>query len=310
MFTPKSEPVELLQDNFFGLIRKVRQSRHTLFFVNGFLLASLLYFYMEDSYEDQLFRAMAQYVKEKSAKQGSTEEALLQESVHVTHYLGQGRAAIFNDNAISALKPSLIHPVTYDLMTANGACGSYAYILSSLLNRLNIPNRVAQMKVNGLYGGHILVEAKTAKGWAVLDGSYDLYFKKPDGNLASFADVESNWDYYKNQVPAGYDNNYRYSGVRYTNWQKIPVLMPLAKNILYLFIGKEKTDGLSFRSLFLRKFHILFLVVGVLYLLLVFAVIRKYIRKNKQAITLYLPVLFSGKRISSMPVNHSIRKRA
>ena len=166
------------------------------------------------------------------------------------------------------------------------------------------------MKVNGLYGGHILVEAKTAKGWAVLDGSYDLFFRKPDGNLASFADVGKNWDYYKNQVPAGYDNNYRYEGVRYTNWEKIPVLMHLVKNILYLFIGKERTDGLSFRSLFLRKFHVLFLIVGVLYLLLVFTVIRKYIRKNKQAITLYLPVLFSGKRISSMSENHSVRKRA
>jgi hypothetical protein len=302
--------VELLRKNFFGIIRKAWQSRHTLFFVNGFLLASLFYFYIEDSYEDQLFRAMAQYVKGKSAKQGSSEDALLQESVHVTHYLGQGRAAIFNSYAISALKPLLIHPVTYDLMTVNGACGSYAYILSSLLNRLNIPNRIAQMKVNGKYGGHILVEAKTAKGWVVLDGSYDVYFKKPDGSLASFADVGKNWDYYKNQVPADYDNSYRYEGVRYTNWEKIPVLMPLVKNISYLFIGKERTEGFSFRSLFLRKFHVLFLIVGVLYLLLVFTVVRKYYRKNKQAITLYLPVLFSGKRVSSMPVNDSIRKRA
>jgi hypothetical protein len=266
---------------------------------------------MEDSYEDQLFRAIAQHVKDKTAKQGSaSEEAILLQSLHITHYLGQDRQTIFNNSEISALKPSLIHPVTYDLMTTNGACGSYAYILSSLLNRLKIPNRIAQMKVNGAYGGHILVEAKTAKGWAVLDGSYDLYFKKPDGNFASFADVEGNWNYYKNQVPAGYDNNYRYEGVRYTNWEKIPVVMPLVKNILYVFIGKERTDGLSFRTLFLRKFHILFVTIGVLYLLLVFTVVRKYIRKNKQAITLYLPVLFSGKRISSVPVNHSIRKRA
>jgi len=266
---------------------------------------------MEDSYEDQLFRAMAQYVKDKTAKQSSAaEEAVLLESLHLTYHLGHERAGIFSNNEISALKPSLIHPVTYDLMTTNGACGSYSYILSSLLNRLKIPNRIAQMKVNGMYGGHILVEAKTAKGWAVLDGSFDLYFRKPDGNLASFSDVESNWNYYKKQVPGGYNNNYRYEGVRYTNWEKVPVLMPLAKNILYLFIGKERTDGLSFRSLFLRKFHILFVTVGMLYLLLVFSVIRKYIRKNKQAITLYFPVLFSGKRISSVPVNHSIRKRA
>ena len=143
-----------------------------------------------------------------------------------------------------------------------------------------------------------------------MDGSYDLFVRKPDGNLASFADVESNWDYYKNQVPTDYDKSYRYEGVRYTNWQKIPLVMPLIKNILYLFIGKEKTDGLSFRSLFLRKFHMLFMVIGTLYLLLVFSVVRKYYRKNKQAITLYLPVLFSGKRVSSMPVNHSVRKRA
>jgi len=298
-----------LRNNFFSLVRKVWQSRHTLFFINGFLLASLLYFYMEDSYEQQLLKAMATYVKTKTLHVKNNEEAVLLQSLHLAYNLDQNRAAVFG-NQISALKPSIIHPVTFDLMTADGACGSYAYVLSSLLNRLNIPSRIAQMKVNGAYGGHILVEAKTAMGWAVLDGSYNLYFRKPNGSLASFADVQANWNYYKKQVPAGYDNSYRYEGVRYTNWEKIPVLMPLVKNILYLFIGKERTDGLSLRSLFLRKFHILFLTVGMLYLLLVFTVMRKYIRKNKQAITLYLPVLFSGKRISSVPVNHSISKRA
>ena len=108
-------------------------------------------------------------------------------------------------------------------MTTNGACGSYSYILSRLLNELKIPNRIAQMKVNGEYGGHILVEAKTPKGWIVLDGLYDLYFKKMNGELASFKDVQDNWNYFRDQVPANYNHQYRFEGVRYTNWSKIPV---------------------------------------------------------------------------------------
>lgn len=262
---------------------------------------------MEDSYERKLFEAMADYVKEKSKSKNNSREEVILQSLHLTHYLGQSRSFIFNNREVSSIESSIIHPVTVDLMTAKGACGSYSYILGRLLQQLDIPIRIAQMKVNGKYGGHILVEAETSHGWVVLDGSYDLYFKKNNGTLASFSDVKANWEYFRNQVPANYDFNYRYEGVRYTNWEKIPVLMPLMRKAFTLFVGKDRIDSFSLRIFFLRKFHVLFLATLFIYLMIVLAVIRRYIRKNRNVFTAYLPVLFSGKRSFE---NLTMQKRA
>ncbi|WP_143773875.1 hypothetical protein [Niastella vici] len=282
--------------SFAKSVGKTFTSRYTLVFVNGFLLASLLYFYSEDSYEKKLFEALASYVKDETPRTKNNEEALLLNSLHLTYSLGKNRAGIFANKEINTLKASLIHPVTYDLMTTNGACGSYAYILSRLLNELKIPNRIAQMKVDGLYGGHILVEAKMAKGWVVLDGSYDLYFKRANGSLASFDDVKNNWDYYKSQVPADYNYHYAYNDVRYTNWDKIPVVMPVIKGFLTLAVGKEIANNFSFRTYALRKFHILFEATIFIYLLIFLFIFRRYLQTNREKLTRFLPFTFPRRK--------------
>jgi len=309
LFTSKSEPLKLPRKIFVAFIRKALQSRYSLFFLNGFLLACLLYFYMEDSYERQLIKAMADYVSDKAQITGNREEDLLLKSLHLTNYLGKSRSFIFNDKELHGLKSSFIHPVTVDLQTASNACGSYAYILSRILSELNITNRIAQMKVNGKYGGHILVEAKTSKGWVVLDGSYNLLFRKPDGAMASFADVMANWDFYKKQVPADYNFMYSYQGVQYTNWNKIPVLMPMIKNILSVFIGKEEAENYSFRTYLLRKYNLLFKATAIIYLTLVIMMVRRYFNRNRRLFTIYFPVLFHEKDISSVIAGKSATNR-
>jgi len=266
-----------MRKRFVISLRKLLFNKRTLFFLNGFMLSTMLYLYMEDSYEKNLFEAIASYIKGQRHSDNAEKEILLN-SLHVTYGLGEHREGVFSATRFYSVKSSLFHPVTYDLMTANGACGSYAFILSRLLTELHIPNRIGQMEVKGKYGGHILLEAQTLHGWAVLDPLYNLYFTRPDGNLASFADVHNNWNYYSKQVPAGYDTAYSYEGVRYTNWQKIPVLMPLFKKVLIFFCGKKTVESLSLRVVFLREFHILLLVTGVLYLLLLVSTIRKYLQ--------------------------------
>ena len=72
--------------------------------------------------------------------------------------------------------------------------------------------------------------------------------------------------------------------------------MPLFKKILYLVIGKEKTDSLSFRPYLLRKYHLLFQITAITYLLIVLTIIRRYIIQNRQSLAAYLPVLFRSKR--------------
>lgn len=288
--------MRLLLKGFSKLIGKILFTRYALVFINGFLVACLLYFYIEDNYEQQLFKAMADYVNDKTPQVKKNEEALLLQSLHLAWYLGETRSSIFQNKKINSLESSLIHPVTVDLMTTDRACGSYAFILSAILTELKVPNRIAQMTVGGTNGGHILVEAKTAKGWAVLDGTYNLYFRRPDGELAGFSDVMADWNYYKQQVPGDYNSTYRYEGVRYTNWNKIPVVMPLMKNVLSLCIGKKRTEQLSLRTFCLRKFNMLFWITGALYLALMLMVIRRYFKRNRNLFVLYFPVLFPAER--------------
>jgi hypothetical protein len=268
---------------FFGgftrFAGKFLYTGYSLVFVFGFLVSSLIYFHIEDSYEKKLFETLSVYVKAKTTDTLNKEEALLLNCLHLTNLLCKDRTSIFS-NEISSFKSSVIHPITYDLMTAAGACGSNSYILSRLLNELKIPNRIGQMKVGGFYGRHIVVEAKTSKGWVVLDGSYDLYFKKADGQLASFNDLQNNWAYYRSQVPSRYKHQYNYEGVRYTNWNKIPVLMPALKGILTLIVGKEAANEFSLRTLLLRKFHLLFQLTVFLCLAIFVIVIHNYTRKS------------------------------
>jgi hypothetical protein len=257
--------------------RRLLLNNHVLLFLNGFLLSTTLYFYMEDSYEKSLFETLASYVNARQHP-NATEEELLLNSLHVIYSLETNRNEVFGGPKIYSAKSYLFQPVTDDLMTANGACGSYTFILSRLLSELRIPNRIAQMVVKGKDGGHILLEAQTLNGWVVLDPLFNLYFIRPDGNLASFANVQDNWNYYRKQVPPNYNTAYCYEAVRYTNWQKIPLVMPFLKNVLTLVWGKERTELFSLRVLTLRKFHILFLTTGALYLLLLLSTIRVYIK--------------------------------
>lgn len=250
-------------------------------------MALLVYFYIENQYEKNLFASMAAYVRslvpETNASPNNTEDSLITRSVHMVHDLEERRMAVFGPNNVKGIKAGYIQPVSVDLMTGQGACGSHAYVLARLLQEMNIEIRIPQMTVQGQSAGHIIVEAKTSSGWVVLDALSNVYFTRPDGNLAGFDDVKNNWNYYQRQVPANYNMAYRYEGVRYTNWDKIPVVMPLIKNVMYWTMGKERTDSYSLRSLGLNKYKVLFNITLGAYLLVILFSINFYIKARRRA---------------------------
>jgi hypothetical protein len=196
--------------------------------------------------------------------------------MHVCHHLLSNRQPFFDKYSFSGFKADIIYPVTYDLMTANGACGSFSRVLARTLQAGGVEVRIAEMQVNGRYGGHIIIEANTSHGWVVLDPSYDLYFTTPQGTLASFADVQQNRAYYKTQLPPHYNYAYDYEGVRYTNWNKIPVLLPAVKKILQCTWSKEKTEQLSLRTYFLQPYHIVFCCAAFIYVLISLYTLRRW----------------------------------
>lgn len=217
-----------------------------------------------------------------SSSPANTEDSLLIKSVQVVYQLGERRLTVFGQHHVKGIKADFIQPVSIDLMTGQGACGSRAYVLGRLLQEMNIDVRFPQMTVNNQNAGHVLVEAKTSYGWVVLDASYNTFFRKQNGQLAGFADVQADWAHYQQQVPTSYNMAYRYEGVRYTNWDKIPLVMPLIKNIMYWTIGKEETDSYSLRSLVLRKFNVLFNITLGLYLLVTLFSINLFIKARRK----------------------------
>lgn len=301
--------MKLLKRSFTHLLFRVkRRSSYLLIFINGFLLASLAYFYVEDSYEQKVFDSLVEHIKTTVDNRPGTDrtEELIRTSLSLTNFLGQSRMKIFEGHDLNTIKSEFIHPVSFDLMTGKGACGSYSYILSRLLSELKITNRIAQMKVQDNYGGHNIVEAKTSKGWVVLDPLYNLYFTRQDGQMASFADVQANWSYYQQQVPQGYDGKYDYAGVRYTNWTKVPVVMPAMKKVLQWTMGKEEVETFSLRTHMLKKFSLLFNIALALYILIFAITVRRFIIRKRRASLFDPQLLFPKRSNGSMATVHSM----
>lgn len=277
-----SAPFQLIRNKFFFLI-----------FLNGFILALIGYFYTENNYEEKIFDALSIQVTQTTTSQKT--DSILLTSLHVTHELEKYRLSVFGNKDIRTFKSDLIRPVTFDLITGNGACGSFSYVLARILNQLSIPTRFAQMKVNGEFGGHIVVEAFNGSNWVVLDPSYDLAFRKENGGLASFAEVQHDWLKYSKQVPQDYNASYSYSDVQYTNWNKIPVVMPAIKEVLNITMGEKQADEFSIRNLFLRKFQFLFRLSLVVYILFTIVLIRLYRKQSREIEEFRLSLLFAKK---------------
>lgn len=248
-----------------------------LFFCIGILTGLLAYFYIEDNYEKNLFTVLARDVRNSASDK--SDSSLMLSSLHIVHNALQSRSTFFNN--VKGIKAGIFQPLTVDLMTGQGACGSYSLVMARLLNELDIDVRIVQMKVGEVYAEHNIVEGKYKNNWIVLDPLYDLYFKRPDNNLASFADVRQNWEYYKSQLPQEYNQSYRYEGVRYTNWDKIPIVMPAIKKMLDWVIGEDKADTFCLRVYMLRKFNVFFLFTFVLELLVILYSFLRLRKKGK-----------------------------
>lgn len=189
--------------------------------------------------------------------------------LHTAHTLLKPRLQIFGGQENINLRDTLFRSADVHLLDAKGACGSHTHVLGRMLQQANIPVRIAQMKCGvDSWGCHIVLEAKLNNKFVVLDPLFDMVFENEDGTLASFLEVQENWAYFQNQLPDSYNPEYSYQDVRYTNWEKIPILMPLAKKMLRVFVG-DAVDTLSIRAVVLNLYRAYTVVILVFYLLLV-----------------------------------------
>jgi hypothetical protein len=227
----------------------------------GFILGIALFLKLSSNYEELLFDRIISKTFESHRALGDEQKVLgLLDS---TYKLLEPRKSFFGGKEWLSIRDRLLRSSDVQMLDG-GACGTHSHVLAKLLKQSNIPVRIAQMKCGQQYGCHIVVEAKISNKFVVLDPLYNLSFRSPDGQLASFSEISSDWDFYKEQVPEEYVMDMKYEGVRYTNWDKIPVLMPLIKRLLVTFYGDD-AENISIRSyvlnLYLTYFYLLMAVV-------------------------------------------------
>lgn len=239
---------------------------YVLLLINGFLLASLIYFRIEDVYERNIFNAISQRIMLNNPVTITNKDSFFIKAMDLANNLQQNRQVVFGGLEMNETKAIFLHSAVDDLITGKGACGSASAILARILKSYNYKTRLAQMKVGDIWGGHIVTEVKKGDGWIVLDPLLRCYFKKPDGTLASFNDVQHNWEYYSKQVPKDYKMEYKYEDVRYTNWDRIGIAGKMLKGCIKLFYGEQAVREFSLLSYLLRNFHALYILSIILYL--------------------------------------------
>ncbi|MHA4808500.1 hypothetical protein ACX0G9_10340 [Flavitalea flava] len=260
------------------VFKKPFRNLYFLMFLNGFLLASIFYFKMESTYENGLFLSIKNTIN-RQLDANDTQDSIVIKAMKECNYLMTDRASTFQYGA-APLGPQadFFHSTAVDLMTTRGACGSYSQVLARILQTYQFPIRIAQMKADGVFAAHNIVEVKTGKDWVVLDPTFNAHFVRPDGKLASFADVKGDWSYYSKQVPPGYDLKYRYEDVRYSNWGKLPFLSPLVKGLFKLFLGSEKIETFSLRTYFLKVYELYFYFTILIYIPVFLFTISQFVK--------------------------------
>jgi hypothetical protein len=256
--------------------RYSRYSKYFLIFLIGFLIALLQQFNKRDDSEKGFFKDLAREVQEK--RTAFNEDSTIVDALHLTSRLLGYRTEIFTKHEEGRYQYD--GSLTGDLMSAKGACGSYADVLAQLLETIGFKTRIPQMKVGNIYGGHIITEVLSSKGWVVLDASNNLYFTTPAGKLASFQEVSSNWAYYRAQTPKDYNQAYSYADVRYTNWQKIPVVMPMLKKVLTITLGEKRVSTISIRPYFLRQYRIYCILIILSIVFLSVLLLRNLLKRS------------------------------
>ncbi len=176
-------------------------------------------------------------------------------------------------------EPGLLWSSDEHLIEPSGACASYTQVLGKSLQTAGFSIRKVGLAKDGLRGIHHVLEAKIDERWVLMDALSNLVFRRPDGHIATAAEVHADWGYYGKQTPPNYNPSYDYSGYYYTNWRKVPLIGFVVESIPPLHNWLQaKGVSLWFLLLDVNQWFAGFAVTGAIMLLLMRAVPR--IRKN------------------------------
>jgi hypothetical protein len=240
---------------------------HTfLVFLAGFLLALCIMFKIDADYTEELFDQLGKHIlKEAQANQDNREQTVLR-AMHTTYGMQRENKKNLFQYSPQSFKAKYMRSTDLDLLDVSGACGSASMVLARTYMAMNFPTRIGQMYANGHYAGHMVVEVWSNGRWMVLDPLFDQAFYKPDSTLASFKEVQHNFAHYAAQLHKDYPKEYKYQGVRYTNWEKFPLLSPLLKQVMVWHLGQTRTEQFCMRKYFIRFHQVWFYVFLTMFL--------------------------------------------
>jgi hypothetical protein len=230
--------------------------RTVLVFFAGFFLALAIIFKIDADYTEDLFQQLGKHILAEARVHHDTEKKTILRAMNTTYLLQLNSKNNLFTYQQQSFKGKYMRSTDLDLLDVSGACGSASMVLARTLHSMGFPIRIGQMYVNGNFGGHIIVEVWSNGRWMVLDPLFNQGFVKPDGNLASFKDVQNNFAYYSKQIHPSTPKEYQYQDIRYTNWEKIPLLSPVAKKLLDLVYGEARANEICLRK-YLIKFYLI-----------------------------------------------------
>ncbi len=239
-------------------MKKIYNNKNFLNILFGFVVASSTYLYLEYRYEQKTLLAFVESICQNENLNVQDEKAVVLAAMSKTHQLMYRNQNETIHLQLNTLEDAITSPLLKYGLTQDGGCGGNTLVLAQILQGMGYQVRPVQMSIQGTYGGHIILETRINGSWAVLDPMYNVHFTNANGTLASFDQVQHNWNYYKAQLPITYPAAYTYDAAQYTNWSKAGIVGTAAKWTLSTIAGSAYANTFSFRSLILMPKSLLF----------------------------------------------------
>lgn len=169
-----------------------------------------------------------------------------------------------------------------EVVAGGGTCGGFVQVAGRALKTAGYHIRIAQMKIGEVYGGHIILEVLIDGQYRVLDPSFNTVYRKNNGELATIQEINADWGYFRQQVPQRYNPADNRIEVRYTNWNKVPIIMPLLRQVLLIFLGADVVDHISIRAHLIEAYRVRAQLLALVYMaVLVLTVLSAKDRKKR-----------------------------
>ena len=271
-----------MNKNIKRFIRFLIPHRLIIIFFAGFFLSLSIIFKIDANYTEELFNQLGKHILQEASLNHDNVEQTVIRAMNVTYSMQKDNRKNLFQYTPKSFKAKYMRSTELDLLDATGACGSASLVLARTYMSMGFPTRIGQMFANGVFGGHMLVEVWSNDRWMVMDPLFNQAFYRTDSTLASFNDVQNNFAYYSKQLHPEYPKEYQYQDVRYTNWNKIPVLSPLLKKTLDIIYGEKRANQFCLRK-YVIKFYLLWHTVFLFLFACcaVFGIIQWWFSKSK-----------------------------